>query len=1354
MGGHHISSEKLTSIIGTCPYIEVTLGGVTMNSLLDSGSEISTITESFYYEHLSEVSKIEDSTKWLSITAANNLPVPYIGCITTNIQICGVTLKDIGLLVIKDTARKADKPGVVGCNILRRLYKYSKDSGKLPTFGKEFPELATVFHAWQQEMHLEDVADEDKGKPLGYIKLAETITVPPLTALTVKGTARYMKQTSTVLIDQSDTVSLPVGIMVSPCFSELKNGTTKLQVRNYSSVPVKLHKRGRIAEMHTGEQYMPEAAMQLEEEEENTWKLHLGKDEDQEHLKQINIDNVDLSSDEYEQLSQLLHKHKDVFSRNEDDLGYTDVIKHKIYTTDEIPVKLADRRVPPPLQPEVRKELQKWLDAGVITESSSPYASQIVVVKKKDGTIRICCDFRALNKKTVKDAFPLPNITETLESLGKAKYFSSLDLTQGFMQVALDEQDSSKTAFRALGSLYQFTRLPYGLCNSPATFERLMTKVFGDLHMRSLVLFLDDILVYASTVKEMIENLDTVFSRLQQVNLKLKPTKCYLFQKELLYLGHKISEHGIGTDPKKISAITQWPVPSTRKNLKSFVCLASYYRRFVPNFASIAAPLTDLMTRDNNGKTKNDHIEHLWTEDCSKAFETLKQQLISAEVLAYPDFTQPFEVETDASGKGLGAVLLQKGPDGRKRPICYASRKLRKYENNMERYSSMKLELLALKWAITEKFRDYLYGQRFIVYTDNRALAHLNSSRAAATELHWLTDLASFNFEVRFKPGFQNTVADALSRNPVEEEILWESNPSEQSTEIPECVREEVFIRAMEVERIETDMCTSMPGYTKEQIQLMQKEDPILQRVLQVFQTGKKLTAKQLKAESPPVRKTLKHWDQLFMKDNILFRRMKLNHEEVEQLLLPRKIISEVLRLTHDMAGHQGRERTTALVAARCFWANMLKDISSYCEKCERCWIAKMGPRVVPRMCHLIAVRPLHMLAVDFTLLEKSSSGLENVLVLTDVFTKYTLAFATRDQKAQTVAKVLVQEWILKFGVPERLHSDCGRSFENSLIQELCSFYGISKTKTTPFHPQGNSQCERFNRTMHDLLRTLPPEQKKCWPKFLPSLCFTYNCTPHASTSYSPFFLMFGMHPRLPVDILLNQEDDQDSLSTDDWVEHHKKQIKEAHKLALENTQKKASQRKERHDQKAGDFDIPVGTKVLLRHRVLGRNKIQDCWDPLQYIVVRRLDDCNNVYAVKPVDGVGHLRHVNRVNLKISSDVPQTEPLISDSDDDASDASPRVLRSATKPPPKEVTKGLQDKPAGPTKVSKKVKKLADRTQMPRRSSRATAGQHTNPLNLPRSAVTNSANANFVNFAKAVNDLNCQALKTLLDYSSK
>ena len=381
--------------------------------------------------------------------------------------------------------------------------------------------------------------------------------------------------------------------------------------------------------------------------------------------------------------------------------------------------------------------------------------------------------------------------------------------------------------------------------------------------------------------------------------------------------------------------------------------------------------------------------------------------------------------------------------------------------------------------------------------------------------------------------------------------------------------------------------------------------------------------------EDKPTRKLLKFWNHLEAREDVLYKKMKQPSGEISQLLLPEVLREQLLTAVHDQVGHQGVERTLALARNRCFWPGMIHDIEEHCRNCQRCMLAKAGKKLQPTMGSLIAKRPLEVLAMDFTVLEPGTNNVENVLVLTDAFTKFTQAIPSKDQKARTVARCLVRDWFVRFGVPRRLHSDQGRNFESKVIRELCEMYGVTKSRTTPYHPEGNGQCERFNRTMHDRLRTLPPDQKRRWPEHLPELIYAYNATPHSSTGYSLYYLFFGREPRLPVDHLLGfrrEEDDDPEL--DQWVADHHVRMQHAFQ------KQEALLRQQRYNETARDEDLHVGARVFLRNRsIKGRNKIQDVWDNRPYKVVRRPNPTGHVYIVAPLDGEGTEKTLNRKDL-------------------------------------------------------------------------------------------------------------------------
>ena len=505
----------------------------------------------------------------------------------------------------------------------------------------------------------------------------------------------------------------------------------------------------------------------------------------------------------------------------------------------------------------------------------------------------------------------------------------------------------------------------------------------------------------------MLDRLAVVFERLKKYGLKFKPSKVHLFQREVCHLGYHISEKGISTDPDKVSAITEWGIPDNDKDLHSFLGLASYYRRFVKDFAKIAKPLYGILNVNRSKKkvrtTQQDRrtFKDKWTPACTEAFQILKHKLISAPVLGFPDFELPFILEVDSSLDGIGAVLSQK-QEGRKVVLVYASRSLKESEQNMKNYSSMRLELLGLKWAVTEKFKDYLYGSRCIVYTDNNPLSHLTTSKAApVTDMRWVAQLADYNLDIHCKPGRNNQNADVLSRHPnfkkgvvTHEQLVKVVSSLTQSTFIPSGIKSQVehVVAAncnSQGATTEVHKSTSLPGLQKEDVRRLQSEDGDISIFLPILDKGEKLPSSKIKSLPIGVKKLYNNRKYMKMEDGVLYRIVHRHGTEIKQLVLPSILKNRVLTSLHDECGHQGVERTFELVRTRCFWPSLFKDVTNYCKQCQRCRLSKEHfPKLKTTMKHLIATQPNELVCMDFTMLEKSDDRIENVLVITDAFTK------------------------------------------------------------------------------------------------------------------------------------------------------------------------------------------------------------------------------------------------------------------------------------------------------------------------------------------------------------------------------
>ena len=395
---------------------------------------------------------------------------------------------------------------------------------------------------------------------------------------------------------------------------------------------------------------------------------------------------------------------------------------------------------------------KEMLVDGVAEPSESPWASPIVLVNKKEGSVRFCVDYRALNKVTKRDVYPLPRIDDLLGALDGMRYFSSLDLKSGYWHISMAEQDKEKTAFITPGGLYQFRVMPFGLTNAPATFQRMMDLVLAGIKWQHCLVYLDDVLVFSRSFDEHLEHLVSVFDRLRKAGLKLAPKKCHICRMQVHYLGHVVSARGISVDPAKTSALALFPVPMSVENVRSFLGIAGYYRRFILNFASRAEPLSALLRAE---------APFVWSEACEQAFNDIKTALQQPPVLCHPDYAKPFVIDTDASGVGLGATLSQLSAVGVERVVAYASRTLTAAER---KWHTRELEALAIIWAI-ELFRPYVWGRHFTVRSDHRNLQWLREAKRGRLA-RWALRLQEYDFDIAYRPGNQQRHVDALSRNP------------------------------------------------------------------------------------------------------------------------------------------------------------------------------------------------------------------------------------------------------------------------------------------------------------------------------------------------------------------------------------------------------------------------------------------------------------------------------------------------------------------------------------------------------------------------------------------------------------
>ena len=1066
-----------------------------------------------------------------------------------------------------------------------------------------------------------------------------------------------------------------------------------VEVTNTSPTPTRIHKGTKLAT------FIPlHQVCVIDSVQENT---SVSAECGQEPPK-VDLTGTNLLPEEQSELLHLLATYSNLFVSDKEQLGRTSVVKHSIETSG-YPIRQPVRRLPESTRGAVDQEVQKMLKQGVIRPSTSPWSSPVVLVRKKDGSWRFCVDYRKVNSVTHRDAYPLPRIDATLDSLAGSKFFTTLDLASGYWQVELDEEAKEKTAFSIPSGHFEFNVMPFGLTNAPATFQRLMQCVLAGLTPSECLIYLDDIIVFGKSFTEHLHRLEAVFQCLNKAGLKLKPEKCYFARNEVQYLGHIVTADGIKPNPSKTEAVSSYPVPMNVRELRQFLGLTNYYRRFVEGYSKIAEPLHQLTRKTSKG--------YVWTPNCQNAFDELKYRLTTPPILAYPDFSDEFILHTDASATALGGVLCQ-SKNGQEHVIAYWSRQLTKPERN---YSTIEREALAVVAAVKE-FYPYLYGSHFTLFTDHNPLTALKGLKDVSGRIgRWMLFLQQFDFEIKYKPGRVHGDADALSRTPVRsasdeagdgvggdgdddggegsggdgydggvgsggdgddggEECGGDRNGGASSgdsgSDIAVAILQPIFI-------------------SHEDIRSAQHEDKDLKPLLDGLMNGNIPRNIQ-----PGLRKC-------FIVDGILCRKFIQNGvTHHTQIVVPSKLRGKVLQQLHDCSGHLGLKKTLGKLKERFYWPGYEGDTEFHIQECKQCQ-RRNPPNPQPQapMGTIKATQPFEKLSWDIMgPLPATNQGHKYILVVTDLFTKWVEAFPLRDTTSATLAKVLVDEIISRYGVPAYLHSDQGANLCSELIKTICKLLGVERTRTSAYHPQGNGQVERFNRTLESMLAKVVNENQKNWDTCLQKVLFAYRTSIHDTTGFTPFHLVFGRTPNLPVDLMLGRFDQDELPEYPDFVQDLHGKLKESFSIANKRLSDANARQKKAYDKRCHGVDFKVGDRVWLYVPAVkpGKTKkLSSLWRG-PYTVLDRTSPVN--YKIQLIGGTACLIvHRNRLkpcygepsHIRVTNAKPQTQEATLP-DQPHNPARPRSYRDAlmsTPSPPGGFTSSDPDSSELPSPIS-------------------------------------------------------------------
>ena len=1189
-------------------HVGVDLFGHDCLFLVDTGAAVSLISLDIWTQYASTAARLQPLTHQ-RVVSVNGSPLEVAGVTQVPLHIQGTTFEATVVIAKGLTAE-----GILGLNFLQQYGCTIDVERRFLSFGGT--DLCVQLSIGKR--HAPPVQDQSPLKLVAVV--AQTIVIPPHCEQEILVRADFPVQSGeeaqTWLLEHDLPEKSRVIVARTVVSSRGPDEAVVIRVMNSGNEPSTLPTGMKVAQL----QSLDVDAISVSTAVDELLSVNPSISESKRQLLWDMVLRADgLSDEERDALFAMLMSYEDVFATNSSDLGHTTIIQYSIHTGSALPIRQPPRRIPPHLREKTKELIDDMMKRGVIQKSTSPWSSPVVLVKKKDNSVRFCVDYRKINSITRRDAYPLPRVDDTLDTLGGSEWFTTLDLLSGYWQVQLNKDDQEKTAFATREGLFEFKVMPFGLMNGPATFQRLMDLVLAGLQWSHCLVYLDDVIILGKNFQKHLTNIQQVLQRMREAGLKVKPSKCELFRRVVCFLGHIISEKGIATDPAKTEKVASWPTPTNCRHVQQFLGFASYYRRFVQNFATIAKPLHRLTEKNSRFK---------WTEECQHAFDILREKLIYPPVLVFPDFSKEFILDTDASNSGIGAVLSQIQQDGSERVVAYASRVLTKAER---KYSVTRKELLAVVVFISY-FRQYLLGRSFLLHSDHGSLMWLRNFRNPEGQLaRWLEKLQQFSFTIQHRPGKKHLNADALSRLPdIQAEPPITSPDTSNVVDVKEgstqpCPSEPPVVSSCPPDILAVSVASgTLREMTSEELRTLQLQDAELRPIMTAKEEDKHPTKEEVSGESFKTHKLAQIWEQLLLCNGVLMRNYydERRNASFKQIVVPRSLRQEILEELHagSTGGHLGEEKTLERLKQRFYWPGHFHDVQDWCKTCGVCATRKMAvPKPRAPLTNISVGSPMQFVAVDIVgPFPENSEGKKYILVVVDQFTKWSEAYAIHNQEAVTVAEVLTREWFFRYSPPETLHSDQGRQFESRLIYEICHILGIKKTRTSPYHPQGDGSAERFNRTLLNMLAIAARNNPLNWENYVRPLCMAYNTSVHSSTGFTPFYLMFGREARLPLDLKFGSGDST-TLSSHDYVRRLQRALEYAYDTVRETLGNVQKRQKALYDKKVHGNPYKVGDQVWLHSSVVPKEshrKLHHLWSE-PFVIVERLSDAN--YKIRRV---------------------------------------------------------------------------------------------------------------------------------------